>query len=94
MGVDVNVKTRGGWTPLMIASSLDKIDVAEALLAAGAEVNHVAKVDGASALSLAAKYGFESMSKLLISKGAKVELAVKDKAGKVVPEVKSFLEGI
>jgi ankyrin len=94
--VDVNVKTRGGWTPLMVAVTRNEIEVAETLLAAGArdEINHVAKCDGDSALSLAAKGRFEGMCRLLISSGAKIELAIKDKAGRTITEVKAFLEGL
>ena len=71
-GTDVNARDdRTGWTPLHLATIYDHKEIAELLIANGAEVN--AKNDGGfTPLHAAALNGHKGIAELLIEKGANV----------------------
>lgn len=71
--VDINHKANDGATPLLLAISLDKINVAEALITFRADVN-IADIDGLTPLHLAAQSGDFGLVKSLINNGADVFL--------------------
>ena len=39
LGIDLDLQTRTGWTPLIMASYLDSIDIVKLLIEAGADVD-------------------------------------------------------
>ncbi|KAK4079765.1 hypothetical protein Trihar35433_870 [Trichoderma harzianum] len=68
---DVDLKTYGGRTPLMVAATSERTSMVELLLAEGADIE--AKDDrGRTTLSLAVLRGTKEMVDLLITRGAKV----------------------
>jgi ankyrin repeat protein len=68
-GADVNEKNIYGTTPLIYASSRERVDVVKVLLKNGAYVNVNSPVVG-TALMMASSLGNVELVKLLISKGA------------------------
>ena len=70
-GVDVNLSTITGKTPLMLASYLGYTDIVHILLTGGADV-FVRDKDGNSALNIAQRKGFNRIVSLL-------EMAIADK---------------
>ena len=78
-GTDVNVRDEFGWTPLYWAASTGQKNVAEYLLAKGANV--IAKTnDNRTPLHQAARAGARELAELLIVNGADVN--AKDKEGR------------
>jgi ankyrin repeat protein len=77
-GLNVNL-VRDGVTPLMIAASAGKTDVAQALLEAGVNINEKGE-DGGTALHSAALQEDAAVVELLMESG--VDVAAKNKAGK------------
>ena len=77
-GVDVNAKI-GGETPLHFAALFGRKEVAELLIAKGADVNAKDAVVGFTPLHRAAYHGRKEVAELLIAKGADVN--AKDKYG-------------
>jgi hypothetical protein len=71
-GANVNFVTRRGTTPLIIAAYHGHEDILNALLGAGANVNHI--VSGNTALTKAAEEGNESIVKILLAAGANVNI--------------------
>ena len=72
-GADVNVKDQNGRTPLQLAALRGHKEVAELLIAKGADVNaQHDKISGQTPLHYAAYYGLKEMVELLIAKGADV----------------------
>ncbi len=69
--IDVNIKGRGGITPLMIAAETGDLGIAKYLLAAEADIN-VKNDDGETALSIALSKGNNNVVNLLLSVGAEV----------------------
>ena len=78
-GADPNVRTGGarneeGETPLQYAASSDDVEVAEALLAGGADIEaRGGSIAGGTALENAIGYGCWRVARLLLNHGAKVE---------------------
>lgn len=64
LGADVNVKTRQGYTPLMLASIIDNKEIVELLLSHGADVDIVSS-NGETALSLAKKMGYTELAEMI-----------------------------
>jgi ankyrin repeat protein len=60
-----------GWTALMLAAVYSKPDVANALIASGADLNAAAR-DGKTVLMVASLYGQADMVKILIKAGANI----------------------
>lgn len=76
-GVDVNIKTDGGATPLHLAAERGNDDVAELLIYKGADVNSKDNAErpfecGYTPLHYASTYGHNAVIKLLLGKGADV----------------------
>ncbi|MCR4818682.1 MAG: ankyrin repeat domain-containing protein [Fretibacterium sp.] len=82
MGIDVNQYQQDDvpWPALCSAVCREdpRLDVVEALIQAGAEVNALGGDDGSSVLMFAAKSGTPEVLKLLIDSGAKVDLQIGD----------------
>lgn len=62
-----------GWTPLHYASSKGQLEVAQFLVANGADVNSQS-LNGTTPLMMAAQSGNESLIKLLLDNGADLQL--------------------
>ena len=71
-GADVNARSNGGETPLMLAAALGRLDVLGLLIDRGADVN-AATDAGNTALMLAAARGQVDAARALIERGARVE---------------------
>jgi ankyrin repeat protein len=69
------VDAQGGMTPLLFAAREGYMETAKALLAAGADVNHVSEGDHTSPLLAAVINGHFDVAQYLIDKGADVTLA-------------------
>lgn len=76
-GADPNAPILGSWhseTPLHWAASSDDVDVADALIAGGADVEmHGASIAGGTPLDNAVGYGCWRVAHLLVRHGAKVD---------------------
>lgn len=68
-GSDLNKKDNYGSTPLMVAATFGKTDVAKALIKGGAKLN-VSNADGSTALHIAAFYCRTEIVEALIEAGA------------------------
>ena len=67
----VNAEDGLGFTPLLWAAAKDRKEIAELLIAKGADVN-VKKEDGWTPLHSAASFDYKEIAELLIAKGADV----------------------
>jgi len=76
-GANVDVRDKGGQTPLFPAVLTDNIDVAQFMIAKGADVNATDKT-GQTALHGAAISGCKDAVELLLAKGANVNAADRD----------------
>jgi ankyrin repeat protein len=74
---DVNVKEEHGNTPLIKAAGRGYAEIAELLIAKGADVNAQSWSQGNTPLILAASFGRLETTKLLIAKGADVNAKTK-----------------
>jgi ankyrin repeat protein len=72
-GVDVNVQTPNGWTPLMLAAWKGCTPIMEYLLSVGAETGAV-NASGESAIALAALEGHWRVVQVLLNAGAPVDI--------------------
>jgi hypothetical protein len=76
-GADPNVSVEGGWhaeTPLHWAAGSDDVEVARALIDAGADIEAPgASIAGGSPLDAAVGYGCWGVARLLVARGARVE---------------------
>ncbi len=70
-GADPNVPGVGNITPLRLATSRGKKDVVEALLVAGAYLNHPVDLPGKTALDIANKKDFKDIVEILESEKEK-----------------------
>lgn len=70
-GVRADEEGPGGWTPLIMATTLNKTSVAAVLIGAKADIN-IRDAQGYTPLHWAAFKGFPEMTKLLVEKGADV----------------------
>ena len=72
-GSDINIQNKWGMTPLMEASSYGHLEMARALLDAGADPNAISQgfEAGATALSVSAAQKHPDITDLLLSRGAK-----------------------
>lgn len=68
-GTDINAKDQYGSTPLMVAATFGKTDVALALIDGGAKLD-IPSNDGSTALHTAAFFGRTEIVKALLKKGA------------------------
>jgi len=76
-GADPNARVEGSWhaeTPLHWAASSDDVDVAEALIDGGADIEATgASIAGGTPLDDAVGYGCWRVARLLVQRGARVE---------------------
>jgi ankyrin repeat protein len=79
-GVDINIKSNGGYTSLIFAARNGNVKVAKVLLDCGADVN-ITDVEGSTALIIAASVGSEEIVKLLLDHGAKAVVNNSNKNG-------------
>ena len=78
LGANPNiVSAADGWTPLMIAATSGNAGLTNALLEAGAEINHAA-FDGSTALAMAIAYSNSEVFEILVNAGAEVNCATND----------------
>jgi hypothetical protein len=70
-GANVNATDQGGETPLMFAAREDRLEVLQALIAAGADLNRTRRVDGRTALEQAIWTGHERCADALRAAGAR-----------------------
>ena len=82
--VDVNLKTKTGWTALIWASEKGHIEIVRNLVRKGANVDCQHDDYGVTALMMAAREGMTSVVSELLENNANVEL--KDKFGKNVKQ--------
>ena len=68
-GTDLNVKDQYGSTPLIIASTFGKTDIAKELIDGGADLN-IKNNDGSTPLHIAAFFCRTEIVKALLDKGA------------------------
>ena len=73
-GADVNQEDGNGLTPLFYAAVIGNTRVAELLLCAGADIDHLNGRGKATALNIAAFKNNSETAKFLIKKGANVNL--------------------
>jgi ankyrin repeat protein len=71
-GAQLDARDKAGRTPLIAAVLADNVEVADVLLAAGADLEAVDSNLGASPLSWAACWGRFKAAKFLLSKGAQI----------------------
>ena len=91
-GTDVNVKNDDGLTPLMEAAGWGEKEIAELLIAEGADVN--AQCDGISPLHSSVWRGDKEITELLIAKGANVNSLNEDKGTPLDALSSKELEGV
>ncbi|MBU6398675.1 MAG: ankyrin repeat domain-containing protein [Verrucomicrobia bacterium] len=97
-GADPNVRTEGakgeaGETPLQYAASNDDVEVAEALVVGGAEIEaRGGSIAGGTALENAIGYGCWRVARLLLQHGAKVEKLWQAAALGMTARVEKFLQ--
>ena len=72
-GVDANLRTRSGWTPLMLAANHGQTAIVSFLLSAGADVQATDEC-GASALAYAALRGECRTIQVLLDAGASLDV--------------------
>jgi hypothetical protein len=70
-GANVNATDRGGETPLMYAARHDHLEVLQALINAGADLERTRRVDGRTALEQAIWTGHERCADALRAAGAR-----------------------
>lgn len=70
-GVDINKKSKGGWTPLAKASEIGNFEVVKFLVENGANID-AQKIGGWTPIVFAANEGHTEIVKLLIDKGANI----------------------
>ena len=75
-GSDVNERTDGGWSALMLASYYGRDEAVRVLIEKGADVN-ASSDDGGTALLAASLNGHADIVKALVGKGADVNAATK-----------------
>ncbi|CAF1287039.1 unnamed protein product [Rotaria magnacalcarata] len=73
----VNCTTKSGFTPLHIAAHYGNLEVAQLLIARGADVNYAAS-QNITPLHVASKWGKDNIVKLLLEKGAQIDAKTKD----------------
>ncbi|UJR15901.1 hypothetical protein I4U23_002824 [Adineta vaga] len=73
----VNCTTKSGFTPLHIAAHYGNLEVAQLLIARGADVNYAAS-QNITPLHVASKWGKENLVKLLLEKSAQIDAKTKD----------------
>ena len=99
-GADPNVRTEGaknepGETPLQYAASSDDMEVAEALVVGGADIEaRGGSIAGGTALENAIGYGCWRVARLLLDHGAKVEKLWQAAALGMTSVVEKFLQEI
>jgi truncated hemoglobin YjbI len=78
-GVEPDVLDRGGFAPLYRAAASGSVEVIEALLNAGAQVDRGAGQSGGTALHAAARFGQVAAARALLDAGASI--TIRDKKG-------------
>ncbi|HXE53219.1 MAG TPA: ankyrin repeat domain-containing protein [Tepidisphaeraceae bacterium] len=85
----VDVRSRSGWTPLMIAAWRGQGTLVELLLHEGADVNAVAEPQGYAALAMGAQAGHAKIVELLLNAGARPRVPEYFFGGSLLGYVKS-----
>ena len=88
-GKYVNIRSKYGWTPLMLAASRGHQSLISLLLEAGADVNAVSEQHGYTALALAAQMGNVQVVETLLGAGARVQVPEKLCGGSLLTYVKT-----
>ncbi|MEI6219015.1 MAG: ankyrin repeat domain-containing protein [bacterium] len=70
----VNWANNGGWTPLMGVTAIGRQDQVDLLIAFGALVNAVDRIEGRTALMVAAREGHLGIAEQLLKSGADVNI--------------------
>ena len=76
-GTDVNAKDKYGESPLLFAATFGHKEIAELLIANGADVNTKIDKIGMTPLHIATGQGYKEIVELLIAKGADVNAKTK-----------------
>jgi ankyrin repeat protein len=96
-GADLDAPVEGSWhseTPLHWAASSDDVEVAEALIAGGANIEATgASIAGGTPLDDAVGYGCWRVARLLVERGAKVEKLWHAAAMGMTSRVEEFFTG-
>ena len=79
-GANPEVEDNGGWTPLALAAMRlqPSLPLAELLLQYGADVNHAHSELNQSALHICASGGYIELARILLDRGARVDLSDRD----------------
>lgn len=77
-GANVNIETKGGQTPLILAASTSYNEMARLLIENGANVNFATRNDGGTPLIFASLLGNTQLAKILIAKGANINAETND----------------
>nr|MCS5666406.1 ankyrin repeat domain-containing protein [Dehalococcoidia bacterium] len=75
-GTDVNAKDKYGESPLLFAATFGHKEIAELLIANGADVNTKIDKIGMTPLHIATGQGYKEIVELLIAKGADVNAVI------------------
>ncbi|KAL1781972.1 ankyrin repeat and protein kinase domain-containing protein 1 [Sigmodon hispidus] len=87
--VDVDCQTASGYTPLLIATQDQQLDLCALLLAHGADAN-LADEDGWAPLHFAAQNGDDHIARLLLDHGALADLNPQEAEGKTPLHVAAY----
>ena len=77
-GVDINIKSKNGWTALHFAAAFNNLVLVKYLIKQGADINIKSKNGWWTPLTFASRYGYVDIVKFLLEHGANVNIEDKD----------------